>query len=334
VSATPAQQSASPSAQSEPAPPRVLFLGGLGRSGTTVLERVVGELPGVCAAGELVHLWQRGVLDDDRCGCGEPFSRCSFWTAVGDIAFGGWTPERASRMVHLRSRVDRSRFIPVLARPRLLGRRRAELDEYTAAFERLYQAIAEVSGAAAVVDSSKHPSLAYCLRTGAVDLRVVHVVRDIRGVAYSWTKKVRRPEVSAGDDLMPRFSPTRSAALWFGHNLSLSLLPRLGTATRLVRYEDFVADPRAALEDLSDFASIRVPPDSLPFGDGDSVMLHASHTVAGNPMRFTVGPLTLRRDDDWRDHLPRGPRWLVTLLTLPMLARYGYLGRPKGNGTR
>jgi hypothetical protein len=46
-------------------------------------------------------------------------------------------------------------------------------------------------------------------------------------------------------------------------------------------------------------------------------------------MRFTVGPLTLRRDDDWRDHLPRGPRWLVTLLTLPMLARYGYLGRPK-----
>lgn len=306
----------------------MLFLGGLGRSGTTVLERVVGELPGVSAAGELVHLWQRGVLDDERCGCGEPFSRCTFWTAVGEVAFGGWTHELASRMIHLRSRVDRSRFIPLLARPRLLGRRRAELEEYTAGFERLYRAITQVSGATAVVDSSKHPSLAYCLQTGAVDLRVAHVVRDSRGVAYSWTKKVRRPE-SAGEDLMARFSPTRTAALWFGHNLSLSLLPRLGVATRLVRYEDFVADPRAVLEELSDFAAIPVPAQSLPFRDGDSVVLHASHTVAGNPMRFTVGPLTLRRDDDWRDHLPRGPRWLVTLLTLPMLARYGYLGRPK-----
>ncbi|HEY2794503.1 MAG TPA: sulfotransferase, partial [Micromonosporaceae bacterium] len=36
---------------------RVVFLGGLGRSGTTLLERILGEVPGVCALGELVHLW-------------------------------------------------------------------------------------------------------------------------------------------------------------------------------------------------------------------------------------------------------------------------------------
>jgi hypothetical protein len=321
------------SPQFDSAEPRVLFLGGLGRSGTTVLERILGEVPGVSTVGEVVHLWQRGVLDDELCGCGEPFSRCSFWTAVGDAAFGGWSTELASRMISLRSRVDRSRYIPRLALPRLLGARRAELDEYTTAFERLYRAIVEVSGATVVVDSSKHPSLAFCLRTAPVDLRVVHVVRDIRGVAYSWTKKVRRPE-SAADDLMARFSPTRSAALWLGHNLSFSLLRRLGVATRLLRYEDFTADPRGAVEDLSQFAAVPAPPGSLPFGDGDSVVLHPSHTVAGNPMRFTVGPLTLRRDDDWRHRLPRGPRWLVSLLTLPMLARYGYLRRSRGTTPR
>ena len=77
-------------AESGGSTPRVLFLSGLGRSGTTILERVLGELPGVCSAGELVHLWQRGVLDDELCGCGEPFSRCGFWTEVGRRAFGGW----------------------------------------------------------------------------------------------------------------------------------------------------------------------------------------------------------------------------------------------------
>src|SRR3712207_4624499 len=123
----------------EPSPeartsPTVLYLGGLGRSGTTVLERVLGELPGACSVGELVHLWQRGVLDDETCGCGEPFSRCPFWSEVGRRAFGGWDPALAARMEELRPRVDRTRFIPKLIAPRLLGRHRADLREYVGTF--------------------------------------------------------------------------------------------------------------------------------------------------------------------------------------------------------
>ncbi len=111
--------------------PTVLYLGGLGRSGTTVLERVLGELPGVCSAGELVHLWRRGVLDDETCGCGRPFGSCPFWVEVGRVAFGGWTRELALRMEQLRPLVDRTRSVPRLLAPRLMGRhRRAALQEY------------------------------------------------------------------------------------------------------------------------------------------------------------------------------------------------------------
>ena len=49
----------------------VLFLGGLGRSGTTLLERLLGQLSGVSPLGEVVHLWQRDLVDDERCGCGD-----------------------------------------------------------------------------------------------------------------------------------------------------------------------------------------------------------------------------------------------------------------------
>ena len=54
---------------------RVLYVGGLSRSGSTLIERLIGELPGVCAVGELVHLWERGIAEGERCGCGEPFRR-------------------------------------------------------------------------------------------------------------------------------------------------------------------------------------------------------------------------------------------------------------------
>ena len=62
-----------------------------------------------------------------------------------------------------------------------------------------------------------------------IDLRVVHVVRDARGVAYSWTKTVTRPETDGADE-MTRYSPGRSALLWNAHNAAFGLLARRGVA--------------------------------------------------------------------------------------------------------
>jgi hypothetical protein len=326
VSSIPLEDSATDTVPGGSSVPRVLFLSGLGRSGTTILERVLGELPGVCSAGELVHLWQRGVLDDELCGCGEPFSRCAFWTEVGRRAFGGWDRALAERMIALRLRVDRTRHVLLAATPAI---RRRERDEYVAVFARLYRAIVETSGRPVVIDSSKHSSLAWVLRTSPdIDLRVLHVVRDSRGVAYSWTKEVRRPEAGEAD-LMTRYSPSRSALLWTGHNVALSVLRMTRAKGRLLRYEDFVADPAGTVRAVAEFAGLR--PDGDPsFLHGSQVELGTTHTVAGNPVRFRTGPMTLRRDDDWRRELPRRTQRLVSALTLPLLAGYGYLGRASG----
>src|SRR3712207_1729970 len=196
---------------------RLLYLGGLGRSGTTLVERLLGELPGVCALGEVVHLWRRDVVGDERCGCGERFSACAFWTAVGQRAFGGWSSVDIERLDALRDTVERTRHIPRLAGATLPAVLRADVEEYAGHYARLYAAAAEVSGARVLIDSSKHSALAYCLRwVPGLDLRVVHVVRDARGVAYSWTKTVRRPESDDAEE-MTRYSPTRSALLWNAH---------------------------------------------------------------------------------------------------------------------
>nr|BFE83693.1 hypothetical protein GCM10020093_062940 [Planobispora longispora] len=157
----------------------------------------------------MVHLWERGVLAGEACGCGEPFGACPFWLQVGDRAFGGWSRERAERMLALRWRVDRTRRIPALAAllageetgtgdgGRLLEEP-TELEEYAAAYRRLYDAAGEAAGRSVVVDSSKHASLAFCLAAAGTDVHVVHVVRD--------PARSRTP--GTGGSPAPRTAPT------------------------------------------------------------------------------------------------------------------------------
>ncbi|WP_432831751.1 sulfotransferase [Dactylosporangium sp. CA-092794] len=303
---------------------RVLFLGGLGRSGTTLLERLLGELPGVCPLGEVVHLWERDIAGDERCACGVHFSDCDFWQAVGEKAFGGWHHVDVWRVLALRHAVERTRHIPRLASVRMSPAHRLLVEEYADWYARLYEAAAVVSGADVLVDSSKHAALAYCLRFApSVDLRVVHMVRDSRGVAYSWTKKVSRPETDNAEE-MTRYSPGRSALLWNAHNTALSVLHRCGVPVKRVRYESLLDEPSATLRDLSGFIGIK--PGELPFLRDGVAELSTCHSAAGNPMRFKVGPVPLRRDDAWRTALPGGQRRVVSALTAPLLGVYGYRG--------
>jgi hypothetical protein len=300
----------------------------MGRSGSTLLERLLGQLPGVCPGGELVHLWRRGVGNRERCGCGEPFPDCPFWQKVGQAAFGGWDRVDVDCVTDLRVSLDRSRFVPLLAASALRPSSRRQLDEYAGYYLRVYAAIGQVSGCQAVTDSSKHASLAFCLRDADLDLRVVHLVRDSRAVAYSWSRAVKRPETPA-ETWMPTYPAARAAIRWAKQNTALHLLARTGTPTRLVRYEDLVRAPAATLRDIAAFAGLPGSGLNLGFlGVGDSgepwADLAPGHTVSGNPMRFAAGRVPIRPDVRWRSGMTAAQRRTVTALTLPLLARYGY----------
>lgn len=305
----------------------MLYLGGLGRSGTTLVERVLAGLPGVCPLGEVVHLWQRDLRDDERCGCGARFSACGFWHAVGAAAFAGWSNVDVEKVLRLQATVERTRRIPRLAGNRLGGVQLELVREYADYYARVYRAAAQVTGVDVVIDSSKHSALAYCLRFAGIDLRVAHIVRDPRGVAYSWTKTVPRPE-SDGRREMTRYSPGRSALLWSAHNAAFDLLRRRGVPVMRVQYEEFVADPRGVTRQLGTFAGLDLTTDPLDFLTEHSGQMLADlppmHSAAGNPMRFLTGRVPLQRDDGWRAALPAAQRRLVGAIASPLLGAYGY----------
>lgn len=302
----------------------VVYLGGFGRSGSTLVERMLGAAPGWANVGELVDLARSVARSDELCGCGLPFSRCPLWTEVGEVAFGGWTEDVLDRLTRLQRAAARQRHLPGL-----LGSRRPPSDALTdlrAAYARIYVAVAEVTGSHVVVDASKGPALGQAL-AGApgIDLRMLNVVRDPRAVAWSWKRHLERPHATSGTEEMWRIPAHRAAAQWSTLQLEMAAIAGLGgVRSARLRYEDFVADPVGALVAATAALGVPLSPADLPTVDEGRIVLGPSHGLAGNPTRFRSGPLELRRDDGWTTEMPATDRAVVTALTLPLLRAYGY----------
>jgi len=81
-----------------------------------------------------------------------------------------------------------------------------------------------------------------------------------------------------------------------------------------------LADPRAAVSSVLEF--VGEPTEHVRISARRTVDLGEDHTVAGNPIRFRRGEIEVRRDDEWRERMPRRSKALVTALTLPALARF------------
>jgi hypothetical protein len=303
----------------------VLYIAGNGRSGSTLLDRVLGGLPGAASLGEMRFLWEFGLVQGNLCGCGVSVRECPFWEGVLRSALGTVTEECARELAQ-----QSRRLLWTPAIPRMLGwygsdAYRRVRDEHVEVARRLYAATAERAGASWLIDSSKLASYALLLaRVPGIHLHVVHLVRDSRAVTFSWQRTRLKPEVTARRAYMPVRPPLLTALRWNGHNLLAQSLARAARTYVRVRYEDLVRFPRRTVESIAESVGMRRP--DLAFLSDTTVHLEPSHTVAGNPMRFRTGPVELRLDEEWRRAMPRLSRGLVTLMTLPQMLAYGCLG--------
>jgi hypothetical protein len=314
-------------APAAPSPATVLYIAGLGRSGSTLLERTFARLPGAVAVGEVVHMWRRGLVENERCGCGEPFRSCPFWTEVGERAYGGWDQLDVERIAELSESVDRTRYVPYMVSSRGPRHYLDAVEQLVSVLGPLYPAIAATAGEEVVIDSSKDPSYAYLLRRAAeVRLEVVQAIRDAPAVAYSWSRRVERPD--ADDSLMVQWAPRRTAVLWAGQNLVTRGLAQRGVRVELARYEDFVADPAGTFSRLVEALELPRPGEDDPLVQGlrdGFIDLGVDHTVSGNPIRFRTGRMQIREDSAWKQGLASSDRRLVEAITAPVRWRFGYL---------
>jgi hypothetical protein len=220
--------------------PKVIYVMGAGRSGSTILGVTLGNCDGIFYAGE---------LDKWLSSSGQPplrdAPRASFWKGVreqlvdaGDL-FGGEAREleRSSALFHAEGWRTRRRL-------------RAR---YRRVAEELYHAVARAARATHVVDTSHYPLRARELQAlDGIDLYLVFLVRDPHSVVASFNR-ADVPERRFG-------MPTTNAYLWLTYLLSTFVFLSHPRERRLLlRHEDFVADPERVLREILDCVECRSP---------------------------------------------------------------------------
>jgi sulfotransferase family protein len=303
---------------------KVLYVIGWGRSGSTIIDNLLGGIDGFFSGGEIRNIWHEGLSQIRRCGCGETVPNCPVWSSVLREVFGTNRPEDiyTHQILGWQRAALRSRQTWRI----LAGTHRnpAELEAYQSLMTRVYHAVADVTHSGVIVDSSKVPSdAAMLLSVPSIEAFFVHLVRDPRATAYSWLRRKARLDGSEPED-MPRFSLIKNAFSWNEFNLGAEAVARRAGEARFMRlrYEDFVASPREMIGHVAEFVGEGSA--DLPFSDQRTGSIGINHTVSGNPTRFMKGQVTIRVDDEWIRNQAAIHRWSTTIMSWPLLRRYSY----------
>ena len=289
-------------------------------SGSTLLAMLLASHPEVCTVGEL-KAGALGNVDHYRCSCGRPIATCGFW-----IQIAAAMAERGRRFDIRSAGTDictgSSRYVRWLLRPLHRGpvfewirdaalalspTWRSQRPHVQAANATLAACICARSRGRVLVDSSKVGlRLKYLLRNPRLDVTVIRLIRDGRGVALTYTDPSRFADATdpqhRGGGMGSRRADERltlaeAAREWRRSNEEAdAILKRLDPTRWIdVRYETLCLEPEVTLSRLFDFLEV------APHSTGKRVRA-LEHHVIGNGMRLD-STSEVRLDDRWRSAL-------------------------------
>jgi len=302
-----------------------VYVAGASFSGSTLLAFLLNAHPAMASVSEVCGV-PNGHPDEERlrdyaCSCGSPLLECRFYLELEHrIRESGSTFTLADWRTHFRA----SRFRPLdvaLARPLglatvervrdrlapLVPGFRRTIDEIARRNVAFARAVLEMTGKRVFVDAQKDPGrIRFLAGIDALDLRVVHLVRDVRGGAASYMKN------------NPRNDAARAARKWRRANVGAERARRYVASDRWLRvtYDDLCTDPRRVVDAIAAFAGVGDAPLPDDFRSSE-------HHIVGNRMRLT-GVRDIRRDESWKQRLTPADLGIVARIGGRTNRRFGF----------
>lgn len=307
----------------------VIYIASIGRSGTTLLDCIMGAHSAMASVGEL-HIWPHEIRESGRLptGSGVMIEDDPFWQEMQrrlnplQQEGPGVDYFREAHDAGRTLRVERLRDFESSA---LSPKVQSLVDQYAENTDAIYQTFLDVHESFEgtrptwIVDSSKDPyRLCWLARSQRFNLRVIHMVKNPNGFIYSVTK----PHIHAEHFSFPdRILWTlRQSGAWSIRNHLIRKVTtnhlRLEDSLTL-RYEDLASTPEETIKNVCSLVNCTFDSKIVSdFRDG------SKYAVAGNPMRQRSGGIYL--DEKWKTQLPLSSRYLTQAITSVNRRQFGY----------
>ncbi len=238
-----------------------------------MLENIISQKLPCSAAGELRWVFRRGLVENDICSCGHPFSHCDHWGGLEDL-FSQADIERADS---LRQKFDKFWMIIPLVLPGLqIASWKKLFLEYQDYLVRIYEYTTIASPV--IVDNSKSPFYLLVLKTalhGKFEIFTVIFEREALSICQSYSKKKIRTE-SQSRELMRRRSNMQTLLYLFAIRSMSKVVQALDSRAARLTYSEVCKDQREvyrALEKITEWGS----------AEGSQFL---NHSISGNPSRL------------------------------------------------
>jgi hypothetical protein len=281
----------------------IIYIVSEARSGSTLLDQLLGAHPDITTVGEIHHLVAYATQDRSRhdpvyalqCTCGEELPRCQFWSQV-ETSIGRplGSLKLKPRFLDKRKRYKLRPYLRRTLEQALQARPPGPVDHMiqtifdvpTVARDSyaVFDAIFAVTNSQYIVDASKNTDRFRILAAAHPErLRLVLLSRDYRGVVFSKMKRGRSLEAAG-----------RSWVRTMGR---MNLLSQSMPDDRIhrLRYEDLCLDPKAELQKLCEFLSLPFSAEMLVRPDTDM------HHIGGSPSKFQHGRREIKQDKEYDD---------------------------------
>jgi len=320
-----------------------IYILGASHSGSTLLAMLLNAHPHIASIGE-TSPDKMGDVDTYRCSCGKIIKDCVFWRNItrrmqnkySDFHldnFGTKFEYTSSRVVNRFLHFEHRGVALELLRDAALrlssGWRKARREVELCCYD-LASAVLAESGARIFVDSSKLAHrLKFLLCIPEFNIKVIHLIRDGRGVALTYMKQdefadAKEPFLRRGGRGMAAEATTDSLPMAkAAHEWRRCLCSAEHVLAGLeksrwiqVRYEDLCKDTENTLGMLLKFLGL-VPDRHVR--DFRSIEQH----IVGNGMRLDATS-EIRLDERWRENLTEQDLRMFDNVAGEMNRRYGY----------
>lgn len=259
--------------------PRVLYIAGYSRCGSTILDMILNGAAGVASTGELTYLHDDAANPQRQCTCGACYTDCP--------RYGPWLAGRpAHEGAFIRSAEARAGLRELLSN----NIDPSAAEAYRDYAQSLFAHLKSQTGARTIIDSSKSAKDAAgrplaLLRLAGLDVRVLHLSRDPRATVGSYLNR-------GSNWVLEGHRTSKPLESWrpiLGWTLANRIASRIGAALGPERYmhvrlEDILADPRPVLKKIGHFADLDLADVAERVLAGEA--FQAGHNVGGNRTRL------------------------------------------------